>query len=94
MIRIFESRLYLLEDTDYERDEDSATLRAAKALTAKRIFILTTDGEVCQEFSLRDPRNSFPRDWLRGSLHDMNIFGGNLVLSCYWARSLISLRLA
>ena len=93
VIRIFEGRLYLLEAKDFERDDDSAELRAAKEHTAKRIFILTADGEICQKFSLLDRCDSF-RGWGDGPLYDMNIFGGHLVLSCYWSRSLISLRLA
>ena len=94
VIRIYDGRLYLLEAQEYEQRRDSTEVKKAKKNTALRICVLTLDGELCQEYSVMDARNSFPRNWLRGRLNDMNFVADKLVLSCEWARSLLSLRLA
>ena len=91
---IYDGRLYLLEAQEYEQRRDSTEVKKAKKNTALRICVLTLDGELCQEYSVMDARNSFPRNWLRGRLNDMNFVADKLVLSCEWARSLLSLRLA
>ena len=86
VLRIFEGRLYLLEATEYVQDGDSAVLREAKAKAALRTFVVTLNGDICQEYVV-------PRHWLSGQLNDMIVLEGRLLLSCEWGRSLLVLRL-